>query len=326
MQRGDSNVENQTVAQKRIAETTEKVLNRLESAVLGSSFNLRILWANLLTGGHVLLEGVPGLGKTLMVRSLARVVDVRFSRIQFTPDLMPVDVTGTKVYDPQTGRFTFKKGPVFTHLLLADEINRTPPKTQAALLESMEEGQVSIDGESMPLPSPFFVVATQNPLEYEGTYPLPEAQLDRFSAKLIIDYPGEEEEALLLREHRLLADRESRLEKVVDVEDLLSLRKEVDEIIVEDSVLRYITAIVRSTRRDPRITLGASPRSGLSLLSISRALAAMDGRHFVTPDDVKTAVKPVLRHRIILTPEAELEGMNADDIIEDLVRSIQIPR
>lgn len=326
MQRGDSNVENQTVAQKRIAETTEKVLNRLESAVLGSSFNLRILWANLLTGGHVLLEGVPGLGKTLMVRSLARVVDARFSRIQFTPDLMPVDVTGTKVYDPQTGRFTFKKGPVFTHLLLADEINRTPPKTQAALLESMEEGQVSIDGESMPLPSPFFVVATQNPLEYEGTYPLPEAQLDRFSAKLIIDYPGEEEEALLLREHRLLADRESRLEKVVDVEDLLSLRKEVDEIIVEDSVLRYITAIVRSTRRDPRITLGASPRSGLSLLSISRALAAMDGRHFVTPDDVKTAVKPVLRHRIILTPEAELEGMNADDIIEDLVRSIQIPR
>src|SRR5690606_18670622 len=230
MQRGDSNVENQTVAQKRIAETTEKVLNRLESAVLGSSFNLRILWANLLTGGHVLLEGVPGLGKTLMVRSLARVVDARFSRIQFTPDLMPADVTGTKVYDPQTGRFTFKKGPVFTHLLLADEINRTPPKTQAALLESMEEGQVSIDGESMPLPSPFFVVATQNPLEYEGTYPLPEAQLDRFSAKLIIDYPGEEEEALLLREHRLLADRESRLEKVVDVEDLLSLRKEVDEI------------------------------------------------------------------------------------------------
>ncbi|MGI6126963.1 MAG: AAA family ATPase [Planifilum sp.] len=319
-------MENQTVAQKRIAETTEKVLNRLESAVLGSSFNLRILWANLLTGGHVLLEGVPGLGKTLMVRSLARVVDARFSRIQFTPDLMPADVTGTKVYDPQTGRFTFKKGPVFTHLLLADEINRTPPKTQAALLESMEEGQVSIDGESMPLPSPFFVVATQNPLEYEGTYPLPEAQLDRFSAKLIIDYPGEEEEALLLREHRLLADRESRLEKVVDVEDLLSLRKEVDEIIVEDSVLRYITAIVRSTRRDPRITLGASPRSGLSLLSISRALAAMDGRHFVTPDDVKTAVKPVLRHRIILTPEAELEGMNADDIIEDLVRSIQIPR
>lgn len=326
MQRGDSNVENQTVAQKRIAETTEKVLNRLESAVLGSSFNLRILWANLLTGGHVLLEGVPGLGKTLMVRSLARVVDARFSRIQFTPDLMPADVTGTKVYDPQTGRFTFKKGPVFTHLLLADEINRTPPKTQAALLESMEEGQVSIDGESMPLPSPFFVVATQNPLEYEGTYPLPEAQLDRFSVKLIIDYPGEEEEALLLREHRLLADRESRLEKVVDVEDLLSLRKEVDEIIVEDSVFRYITAIVRSTRRDPRITLGASPRSGLSLLSISRALAAMDGRHFVTPDDVKTAVKPVLRHRIILTPEAELEGMNADDIIEDLVRSIQIPR
>lgn len=326
MQKGDSKVENQTVARKRIAETSERVLSQLESAVVGSSFNLRLLWATLLTGGHVLLEGVPGLGKTLMVRSLARVVDADFSRIQFTPDLMPADVTGTKVYDPQTGRFSFKKGPVFTHLLLADEINRTPPKTQSSLLEAMEEGQVSIDGDSMPLPTPFFVVATQNPLEYEGTYPLPEAQLDRFSVKLIIDYPGEEEETSLLREHRLSAGRESRLEKVVDVEDLLSLREEVDGITVEESVLRYIIAIIRNTRKDPRITLGASPRSGLSLLSISRALAAMEGRHFVTPDDVKEAVKPVLRHRIILTPEAELEGMKADDVIEEIVRSIQIPR
>lgn len=326
MQKGDSKVENQTVARKRIAETSERVLSQLESAVVGSSFNLRLLWATLLTGGHVLLEGVPGLGKTLMVRSLARVVDADFSRIQFTPDLMPADVTGTKVYDPQTGRFSFKKGPVFTHLLLADEINRTPPKTQSSLLEAMEEGQVSIDGDSMPLPTPFFVVATQNPLEYEGTYPLPEAQLDRFSVKLIIDYPGEEEETSLLREHRLSAGRESRLEKVVDVEDLLSLREEVDGITVEESVLRYIIAIIRNTRKDPRITLGASPRSGLSLLSISRALAAMEGRHFVTPDDVKDAVKPVLRHRIILTPEAELEGMKADDVIEEIVRSIQIPR
>lgn len=326
MQKGDSKMENRTVGGNRIAETTEKVLGQLESAVLGSSLNLRLLWANLLTGGHVLLEGVPGLGKTLMVRSLARIVDASFSRIQFTPDLMPADVTGTKVYDPQSGRFAFKKGPVFTHLLLADEINRTPPKTQAALLEAMEEQQVSIDGDSMPLPSPFFVVATQNPLEYEGTYPLPEAQLDRFSVKLIIDYPSEDEEVLLLREHRLSAGRESRLEKVVGVEELLLLREEVDRVTVEESVLRYITAIVRSTRQDPRITLGASPRSGLSLLVLSRALAAMDGRHFVTPDDVKTAVKPVLRHRIILTPEAELEGMKADDVIEEIVRSIQVPR
>ena len=239
---------------------------------------------------------------------------------------MPADVTGTKVYDPQSGRFSFKKGPIFTQLLLADEINRTPPKTQAALLEAMEEGQVSIDGESMPLPSPFFVVATQNPLEYEGTYPLPEAQLDRFSVKLIIEYPGEEEEAALLREHTLSAGRESRLEKVVDAEELLALRGEVDRITVEESVLRYITAIVRATRQYPRIALGGSPRAGLSLLVLSRALAAMDGRHFVTPDDVRTAVKPVLRHRIILTPEAELEGMKADDVIEEIVRSIQVPR
>ncbi len=319
-------MENRTLGGNRIAETTERVLGQLESAVLGSNFNLRLLWANLLTGGHVLLEGVPGLGKTLMVRSLARTVDAAFSRIQFTPDLMPADVTGTKVYDPQSGRFSFKKGPVFTHLLLADEINRTPPKTQAALLEAMEEGQVSIDGESMPLPSPFFVVATQNPLEYEGTYPLPEAQLDRFSVKLIIDYPGEEEEAALLREHRLSAGRESKLETVVGIEELLALREEVDRITVEESVLRYITAIVRGTRQDPRITLGGSPRAGLSLLALSRALAAMDGRHFVTPDDVRTAVKPVLRHRILLTPEAELEGMKTDDVIEEIVRSIPVPR
>jgi len=319
-------MEIQTTGVNRIAETTERVLGQLKFAVLGSSLNLRLLWANLLTGGHVLLEGVPGLGKTLMVRSLAKTVDAAFARIQFTPDLMPADVTGTKVYDPQSGRFSFKKGPVFTHLLLADEINRTPPKTQAALLEAMEEGQVSIDGESIPLPSPFFVVATQNPLEYEGTYPLPEAQLDRFSVKLIVDYPGEEEEVALLREHRLSVGREARLEKVVGAEELLALREEVDRIIVEESVLRYIASIIRNTRQDPRIALGGSPRAGLSLLTLSRALAAMDGRHFVTPDDVKTVVKPVLRHRILLTPEAELEGMKTDDVIEEIVRSIQVPR
>ncbi|MFS8609914.1 MAG: MoxR family ATPase [Planifilum fulgidum] len=319
-------MEIQTTGVNRIAETTERVLGQLKFAVLGSSLNLRLLWANLLTGGHVLLEGVPGLGKTLMVRSLAKTVDAAFARIQFTPDLMPADVTGTKVYDPQSGRFSFKRGPVFTHLLLADEINRTPPKTQAALLEAMEEGQVSIDGESIPLPSPFFVVATQNPLEYEGTYPLPEAQLDRFSVKLIVDYPGEEEEVALLREHRLSVGREARLEKVVGAEELLALREEVDRIIVEESVLRYIASIIRNTRQDPRIALGGSPRAGLSLLTLSRALAAMDGRHFVTPDDVKTVVKPVLRHRILLTPEAELEGMKTDDVIEEIVRSIQVPR
>ncbi|SFG13584.1 MoxR-like ATPase [Planifilum fulgidum] len=326
MQKGDWEMEIQTTGVNRIAETTERVLGQLKFAVLGSSLNLRLLWANLLTGGHVLLEGVPGLGKTLMVRSLAKTVDAAFARIQFTPDLMPADVTGTKVYDPQSGRFSFKRGPVFTHLLLADEINRTPPKTQAALLEAMEEGQVSIDGESIPLPSPFFVVATQNPLEYEGTYPLPEAQLDRFSVKLIVDYPGEEEEVALLREHRLSAGREARLEKVVGAEELLALREEVDRIIVEESVLRYIASIIRNTRQDPRIALGGSPRAGLSLLTLSRALAAMDGRHFVTPDDVKTVVKPVLRHRILLTPEAELEGMKTDDVIEEIVRSIQVPR
>ncbi|EGK13787.1 methanol dehydrogenase regulatory protein [Desmospora sp. 8437] len=311
---------------RRIGDISEKVIHHLEKVVVGQREPLRLLWSSLLTGGHVLVEGVPGLGKTLMVRALGQVVDASFARIQFTPDLMPADVTGTKVFDLQSGRFTFKQGPLFHHLILADEINRTPPKTQAALLEAMEEGQVTVDGEGKRLPQPFFVVATQNPIEYEGTYPLPEAQLDRFSIKLTVDYPGEEEEIAVLREHRMTERRESRLSPQVGVDEILDCRKMLEGVQVEESVLRYIAGIVRATRHHPRVMLGASPRAGLNLLSLGKAMAAAEGRDYVTPDDVKAVMKPVLRHRVVPNPDVELEGLNIDDLIEEITSTVVVPR
>lgn len=319
-------MENEAVTIERIATVSEQVMEALESTVVGQKKNIRLLWASFLIGGHTLLEGVPGLGKTMMVRALSQVVDASFARVQFTPDLMPADMTGTKVFDLRSGQFTFKKGPIFVNLLLADEINRTPPKTQAALLEAMEEKQVTIDGESMPLPSPFFVVATQNPIEYEGTYPLPEAQLDRFAVKLIVDYPEEDQEVAILHEHLITKGREEKLVPLVNAEEILSFRKEIEKITVEESVVRYLAKIIRSTRNHPRVMLGASPRAGLGLLSLSRALAAMNGRSFVTPDDIKFATQPALRHRIAISPDVELEGLKTDDVIEEIVQRIEIPR
>ncbi|QKG84433.1 MoxR family ATPase [Kroppenstedtia pulmonis] len=309
-----------------IAEKSEKVLHGMESVVIGQSEQLRLLWAALLTGGHVLIEGVPGLGKTMMVRALGKVIDASFSRIQFTPDMMPAEVTGTKIFDIQSGRFTFKQGPIFTHLLLADEINRTPPKTQAALLEAMEEGKVTVDGESLDLPAPFFVAATQNPIEYEGTYPLPEAQLDRFAMKLTVDYPGEEEEVDILSGHRITSKRESVLSPLISASSILSFRKHIDKVRVEESVINYVSSIIRSTRNHPQIMLGASTRAGLSLMSLSKAIAAMEGRDFVVPDDVKIVIRPALRHRLILNPDVELEGLKTDDLIEEIARSVMVPR
>lgn len=309
-----------------IAEKSEKVLHGMESVVIGQSEQLRLLWAALLTGGHVLVEGVPGLGKTMIVRALGKVIDASFSRIQFTPDMMPAEVTGTKIFDIQSGHFTFKQGPIFTHLLLADEINRTPPKTQAALLEAMEEGKVTVDGESLDLPAPFFVAATQNPIEYEGTYPLPEAQLDRFAMKLTVDYPGEEEEMTILSGHRITSMRESVLSPLISASSILLFRKHIDKVRVEESVIKYISSIIRSTRNHPQIMLGASTRAGLSLLSLSRAIAAMEGRDFVVPDDVKVVIRPALRHRLILNPDVELEGLKTDDLIEEIARSVMVPR
>ncbi|WP_131925399.1 AAA family ATPase [Hazenella coriacea] len=295
-------------------------------SVIGQEKNIRVLWASLLVGGHVLLEGVPGLGKTLLVRSLSQIIDTPSNRVQFTPDLMPSDVTGTKVFDLQSGRFSFRKGPIFTNILLADEINRTPPKTQAALLEAMEEKQVTIDGETFSLPPLFFVVATQNPIEYEGTYVLPEAQLDRFSAKLIVDYPNEDHERQLLASHQFNQRREQVLRPLISVDEVLQIRKELEQVTVEPSVVQYLLQIIRATRKHPKISLGASPRAGLGVLSLSKVEAAMNGRAFVTPDDIKEIIKPALRHRIIMHPDSELEGWKADDILEEIVQTIVVPR
>src|SRR5699024_1124772 len=294
---------------KQIGEITDKVLKGLAPVVVGQKEQLRLLWASFLTGGHVLLEGVPGLGKTLMARALGAALDMSFARIQFTPDLMPADVTGTNIFDIQSGQFTFKRGPIFHHLILADEINRTPPKTQAALLEAMEEGHITVDGGEFSLPQPFFVVATQNPIEYEGTYPLPEAQLDRFMVKLTVEYPKEAEEMAILKGHRLTARREEPLDALVSAEEVLSCRKALDGVRADDVVVRYITALVRATRDHPQVILGASPRAGISLLVLGRALAAMDGRDYVTPDDIKRVVAPVFRHRLVPRPDVELEGL-----------------
>jgi MoxR-like ATPase len=319
-------VEKQTLEPTAIAIRSEEVIRHLNEVVIGQKQTLQWMWAALLTGGHVLLEGVPGLGKTLLVRSLGQVIDASFARIQFTPDLMPADVTGTKVFDLQSGRFTFKQGPIFTQLLLADEINRTPPKTQSALLEAMEEGQITVDDESRLLPTPFFVVATQNPIEYEGTYPLPEAQLDRFALQLTMDYPGEEEELEVLRGHRVTTRRESSLRSLVTAEEILGYRRQVEQVRAEDSVLRYVASLVRATRTHPQVLLGASPRAGTSLLAISRAVAVMDGRDYVTPDDIKGGIKPVLRHRLLMSPDVELEGYKTDDLIEEITQSVPVPR
>ncbi len=318
-------MENYYIA-KNIQEVTEDVLNMLEKAVVGQRENLRLLWGSLLAGGHVLIEGVPGLGKTLIVRSLAQVIDCYQARVQFTPDLMPSDITGTTVYDLQTGHFSFRQGPIFTNILLADEINRTPPKTQAALLEAMEEKQVTVDGKTYLLPPLFFVVATQNPIDFEGTYTLPEAQRDRFMLKLVVDYPSKEQEMQLLLTHGFGQRREEKLEKVIANDDIVKLREELAEIDVESSVLEYLMALIQGTREHPRIYLGASPRAGLDLLSMCKVEAAMNGRKFVTPDDVKQVVKPTLRHRLILHPDGELEGWNADDLLEEIIQATPVPR
>ncbi len=283
----------------------------------------------LLADGHVLLEGVPGTAKTLMANALAHCLQLTFKRIQFTPDLMPSDIIGTTVYDMKTAEFFVKKGPVFTAILLADEINRTPPKTQSALLQAMEERRVTIDGVDHPLPEPFLVVATQNPVEYEGTYPLPEAQLDRFLMKLKIDYPVAEEEYNMLQLHKQGFDPHalaSAIKSVVTHEELKAAKAEINTIAVDEGVMRYLVAIVTATRTAPQVTLGGSPRATVALLRCSRALAALESRNFITPDDVKAVARPVLRHRIILRAEAELEGLTTDQLIESVLASVPVPR
>ena len=299
-------------------------------AVVGQDAVVSGLVIALLADGHVLLEGVPGVGKTLLVRSLAAALSLDTKRVQFTPDLMPGDVTGSLIYDARTAEFEFRKGPVFTNLLLADEINRTPPKTQAALLEAMEERQVSVDGLPRPLPDPFMVIATQNPVEYEGTYPLPEAQLDRFLVKLNVPLPGRDDEFGMLRRHadgfdpRNLAA--AGLAAVAGAADLAAGRAAAARVSVAPEVLSYIVDLCRATRSSPSVSLGASPRGATALLRTSRAWAWLSGRDFVTPDDVKALARPTLRHRLALRPEAELEGATTDAVLEGVLATVPVPR
>lgn len=298
--------------------------------IVGQRWSFDLLLVALLTDGHVLLEGVPGVAKTLMARTLAATLQADFKRVQFTPDLMPSDVVGTNVFDLSTSTFSLKKGPVFTNVLLGDEINRAPAKTQSALLESMEERQVTIDGVSHPLPELFMVVATQNPVEYEGTYPLPEAQLDRFLFKVLVDYPTHEEGLQVLRNYqqgfspRNLAS--SGIQPVTDSAGIRTVRQEIAAVKVAEAVLDYIERIVEESRRSPDLSLGGSPRAAIALLGTSKALAALQGRDYVVPDDIKVLVPPVMRHRIILKPEAEIEGLNADRALERILARVEVPR
>jgi MoxR-like ATPase len=298
--------------------------------VVGQDGTLSGLVAALLVRGHVLLEGVPGTAKTLLVKAVAASLDLEFKRVQFTPDLMPSDVIGQVIFEANQGTFRFRQGPVFTNLLLADEINRTPPKTQAALLESMEERQVTIEGQSHPLPDPFIVVATQNPVEYEGTYPLPEAQLDRFLFKLQVGYPTfEQEQEVLARHDRGLDPHDvvgAGIRPVANAGDLARARAEVEGLRIEAPVLAYVVALVRATRESPSVTLGVSPRGATALLHAAKAWAWLAGRDFVTPDEVKAVVKPTLRHRILVRPELELEGATADGVLDGILASVPVPR
>lgn len=301
-------------------------LDKYEERILGQSLNLKLLVSAILAGGHVLLEGVPGTGKTQMVRTLANLLGGTFNRIQFTPDLLPSDITGSTIYNMKEGIFQTLKGPIFTNILLADEINRTPAKTQAALLEAMEEKQVTIQGETYTLPEVFFVVATQNPIEFEGTYPLPEAQQDRFLFKLRIEFPSFEEEKNIIKQVIENSIDEKLVAAILDMDEFLRIRREIEKVTVGENVLDYMMKIVRKTREAEAIRFGASTRAGISIGKAAQAWAYLSGRDYVTPDDIKMVSKPALRHRIQLSPHIELEGATVDQIIEELVGSVPVPR
>ncbi|VEG29924.1 AAA family ATPase [Actinomyces howellii] len=306
------------------------VRSEVAKAIVGQDAAVTGLVIAVLAGGHVVLEGVPGVAKTLLVRSLAQTLAVDTRRVQFTPDLMPGDVTGSLIYDARSAEFSLREGPVFTNLLLADEINRTPPKTQAALLEAMEERQVSIDGTPRPLPDPFMVVATQNPVEYEGTYPLPEAQLDRFLLKLVLPLPERNQEIEVLSRHATGFDPRdlggAGLSAVAGPADLAAAREQVRTVGASAEVLGYIVDLVRATRTSPSVALGVSPRGATALLASARAWAWLSGRGYVTPDDVKALALPTLRHRIQLRAEAEMEGVTTESVVNGVLRSVPVPR
>jgi MoxR-like ATPase len=308
---------------KKLSSEASKVLVGLEDA-------FELLVVALFSNGHVLLEGVPGTAKTLMAKTLAHMVQSQFTRIQFTPDLMPSDILGTSVFDMNTSRFYLKKGPIFTQLLLADEINRAPAKTQSALLEAMEERQVNLEGERHVLEAPFMVIATQNPIEYEGTYPLPEAQLDRFMFKILVSYSSPDVEVEILRRYHRGFDAHdlegAGLGKVISAPEVTAIRRLLQKVTVEDGIMRYIAEINAASRRSSDLVLGASARAATHVLMACKTFAALKGRDYVTPDDVKYIVPPVFRHRILLKPEAEIEGLDADAVIQRLLGQVEVPR
>ncbi len=308
----------------------ERITEAMSGALVGSERTIFALEIALFARGHALIEGVPGTGKTLAVRTLALALGLPFRRIQFTPDLMPSDIIGTTVFNPQTAEFSTRTGPLVASIVLADEINRTPPKTQAALLEAMEEGRITIDGTAIALPAPFIVCATQNPIEYEGTYPLPEAQLDRFLVKIDATYPSEAHELTLLARVSAGFDwrdlQGSGVAAVTSADEVMRAQRAVREVHLSDGVQRYIQQIIAQTRTHPRLALGASPRAGVALLVAAQAAAAIDGRAFATPDDVKDVAAFVLPHRLIVHPEAEIDGVRARDIVADVLASVPVPR
>ncbi|SDS00655.1 MoxR-like ATPase [Maribacter dokdonensis] len=312
----------------KLQDSVTKVKAELGKVIIGQQEIIELLIVSILANGHSLIEGVPGVAKTVTAKLLAKTMNVDFSRIQFTPDLMPSDILGTSIFNVKTSEFEFKKGPIFSNIILIDEINRAPAKTQAALFEAMAERQITIDGNEFDMQPPFLVFATQNPVEQEGTYRLPEAQLDRFLFKINVHYPTLEEEVQILenKHHQKNNNVESLIDAILSAEQIAAYQKVIKDIVVEDNLLKYIAAIVNNTRTNANLYLGASPRASIAILDASKAVAAINGRDFITPDDIKKVVSPILCHRIILTPEREMEGYTAEKMIKDLIQTIEIPR
>jgi MoxR-like ATPase len=309
-----------------VAATGASIVREVERAVIGKRAAIELVLAGWLAEGHVIIEDLPGLAKTLLARSFARVTGVDVNRVQFTPDLMPSDVTGSSIWDPSQRDFVFRSGPIFTNLLLGDEINRAPPKTQAALLEAMAERQVTIDGTTHLLPRPFLVLATQNPVEFEGTYPLPEAQMDRFLLRVRLGYPDTESELEVLRRRIERKQDEPELDQVVDRDTFVGLQAAIEEVHVSPPILDYVVALVEATRRDPQLQTGASPRGSLALVKLARAVAALAGRDYVTPEDVQRVAVPALAHRLILRPELWVRGLSGDDVVAAIVATVPTPK
>jgi MoxR-like ATPase len=310
----------------RVTERSAEIVGVLARVIVGKADVLERILAGILANGHILIEDYPGLAKTLIARLFAQALNLSFKRLQCTPDLLPADVTGSFLFDQREARFEFRPGPVFTHLLLADEINRATPKTQAALLEAMQEAQVSVEGESFRLEPPFLVIATQNPIELEGTYPLPEAQLDRFLMRIAVGYPSADEERQILERRRQRRQDEAQVPAVVSRDEILAMQRTLEDVFVSDAVERYVVDLVQATRSDHRVALGASPRGALALLKLARAWAALRGRDFVTPDDVKAMAGSALAHRLILQPELWVSKLSAAQVVNDLLTQVPVPK